>query len=385
MKTAPIRIGSRLLTGPLFLAPMAGVTDLPYRTICEEMGADYAVTEMVSAKAVKYRNRKTLELMRPSAEEGRGRKHPLAVQLFGSDPEILAETAAAICGFPEDDSAAAGISAGKPEGIGRLPEHKEERKPAFSTEETPDAGSEGFSLEGIAGRFDAVDINMGCPVEKVVRNGEGSALMRDPDLIYRIVTAVSSRVSVPVTVKIRSGFDEQHVNAVEAAKAAEAGGAALITVHGRTRKQMYSGRADRSVIRAVKDAVRIPVIGNGDIFTPEDAAQMLEETGCDGIAVARGCEGNPWIFRQIRTYLETGLILPTPGREERGYVILDHIRRMKAYKGERIAASEMRKHISWYTEGMENSARLRERVNSALTTSELTELVCVFFGVEPSC
>jgi nifR3 family TIM-barrel protein len=273
---------------------------------------------MVSAKGVQYNNKNTESLLLIHEEE-----RPAALQLFGADPTILSETAKRL-------------------------EHR---------------------------NFDILDINMGCPVPKVVNNGEGSALMKDPQLIGEIVKRVSSAISKPVTVKIRKGFHEDSVNAVEVAKIAQENGAAAVAVHARTREQYYSGKADWEIIRAVKEAVSIPVIGSGDVFTPEDAKQMLEQTGCDGIMLARGTRGNPWIFEQIKAYLNSGVIIPKPSLEEVKTMILRHAELSAEYKGEFIGIREMRKHVAWYTTGFHGSARLRNRVNEIETMEDLKHLL----------
>ncbi len=313
-----INIGSVTLKNNVILAPMAGVTDLPYRIICHEMGAGLVSTEMVSAKAILYKNKNTEELLTVSDEE-----RPVSLQLFGSDPDILADMAAML-------------------------------------EEGP---------------YDIFDLNMGCPVKKIVSNGEGSALMKQPKLVEQILTAMTKKLKKPLTVKIRKGFDETCVNAVEIAKIAESCGVAAITVHGRTREQFYSGKADRDIIRQVKEAVNIPVIGNGDIFSAQDAKSMIDETGCDGIMVARGARGNPWIFREINAYLETGELIPGPAVDEVKEMIFRHCWMLMEYKGEKTAIQEMRKHVSWYTAGFPNSAALRRDINKAGTFDELRELI----------
>ena len=256
-----LKIGNVELDSPVALAPMAGVTDLPFRILCREQGCGLMCTEMVSAKALLYKNRNTKPLLETKPEE-----RPVAVQLFGSDPDIMSEM-------------------------------------ALMLEEGP---------------YDIIDVNMGCPVPKIVNNGEGSALMKNPKLAGEILSAMTRKLKKPVTVKFRKGFNDESVNAVEFAKMAEQSGAAAVAVHGRTREQFYSGKADWDIIRQVKEAVRIPVIGNGDIFTPQDAGRMMEETGCDGVMVARGAKGNPWIFRRIDHYLKTGEVLPKPKPEEVG-------------------------------------------------------------------
>ena len=313
-----LRIGNTILDNNVILAPMAGVTDLPFRLLCREQGAGCVVTEMVSAKAILYNNRNTKELMQIHPQE-----RPAAIQLFGSDPDIMAQIAARI----ED------------------------------------------------GPYDFIDVNMGCPVPKIVNNGEGSALMKNPELAGKILSAMVKAVKKPVTVKFRKGFNDTCVNAVEFAKMAEASGVAAVAVHGRTREQYYSGKADWDIIRQVKEAVKIPVIGNGDIFTPQDAGRMMEETGCDGIMVARGAKGNPWIFRQINHYLATGEILPGPSIEEIQAMILRHGQMLAEYKGEQTAMREMRGHVAWYTKGMPHSAALRNEINQVETLKGLAGLL----------
>ena len=299
-------------------APMAGVTDMPYRILCREQGAGLVCMEMVSAKAILYKNKNTQELLKVDERE-----RPVSLQLFGSDPDIVADIAA--------------------------------------------------SLED--GPYDIFDINMGCPVPKIVKNGEGSALMRNPKLVEEILTKLVKAVKKPVTVKFRKGFNDTCINAVEIAKIAESAGVAAVAVHGRTREQYYSGKADWNIIREVKKAVKIPVIGNGDVFTPQDAKRLVEETGCDGIMVARGAKGNPWIFKQITHYLETGELLPRPSVEELKAMILRHGQMMMEFKGELAGMREMRKHVAWYTAGYPNSAALRNEINSVATLEELTELI----------
>ena len=313
-----LRIGNTVLENNVILAPMAGVTDLPFRVLCREPGAGCVVTEMVSAKAVLYNNRNTRELLQIDPDE-----RPAAVQLFGSEPDIMAEIAA------------------------RLEE----------------------------GPYDYIDVNMGCPVPKIVNNGEGSALMKNPERAKEVLTAMVKAVKKPVTVKFRKGFNDLSVNAVEFAKMAESCGVAAVAVHGRTREQYYSGKADWDIIRQVKEAVRIPVIGNGDIFTPEDAGRMLKETGCDGIMVARGAKGNPWLFGRINHYLDTGEVLPGPSMAEIKAMILRHGRMLVQFKGEGVAMREMRGHMAWYTKGMPHSATLRNEINQVETLEGFVELL----------
>ena len=313
-----LKIGTVELENNVILGPMAGVTDLPFRLLCREQGAGLVCMEMVSAKAVFYGNRNTKELLQVNPGE-----RPVSLQLFGSDPEVLSDIAA------------------------RLEE----------------------------GPYDLFDLNMGCPVPKVVKNGEGSALMKDPKLVERILSSMVRALKKPVTVKIRKGFNDESVNAVEIARIAEGCGAAAVAVHGRTREQYYSGKADWEIIRQVKEAVSIPVSGNGDVDSPEAAKRMLAETGCDGVMVARGAKGNPWIFKRITEYLETGRIPPKPSREEVKAMMLRHGEMMVEFKGEAAAMREMRKHVAWYTAGWPHSAALRNDINAVETMEALRELI----------
>ncbi len=318
-----LTIGNVTLDNNVILAPMAGVTDLPFRLLCRRMGAGLVCMEMVSAKAIFYHNKNTEELLEIHPEEV-----PASLQLFGSDPEILADMAKRI-------------------------------------EERP---------------FSILDFNMGCPVPKVVNNGEGSALMKEPELVRRILTALVKAVDKPVTVKIRKGFDENRVSAVEIAKIAEDCGVAAIAVHGRTREQYYSGLADWDIIAQVKQAVRIPVIGNGDVDSPQAAKAMLEQTGCDGVMIGRAAQGNPWIFRDTVRYLETGGIPEPPDRQEKKRIVLEHANLQLKTKGEYTAVREMRKHLAWYTAGLPHSARFRQTINSMESMEELTRGVETIFG-----
>ena len=313
-----MKIGNVNLANPYILAPMAGVTDLPFRLLCKEQGAGLLCMEMISAKALQYKNKNTKALLAIHPDE-----YPVSLQLFGSDPKIMSEMAKMI-------------------------------------EELP---------------FQILDINMGCPVPKVVRNGEGSALMKNPELVHEIVSAVSKAIKKPVTVKIRKGFDDDNINAVEIAKIIEDAGGAAVAVHGRTREQYYSGKADWDIIRQVKEAVSIPVIGNGDVVDAASAEALVEQTGCDGIMIGRGAEGNPWIFKQILHYMETGETLARPTQHEVKEMMLRHARMQVEYKGGAIGIREMRKHVAWYTAGFPHSAKLRAAINQVESLQALEQML----------
>ena len=313
-----LKIGNVELKNPYILAPMAGVTDLPFRLLCKEQGAGLLCMEMISAKAIQYNNRNTKALLEIHPDE-----EPVSLQLFGSDPEVISEIAKRI-------------------------------------EELP---------------FAILDINMGCPVPKIVRNGEGSALMNQPKLVHEIVSKTVKAIQKPVTVKIRKGFNDESINAVEIAKIIEDAGAAAVAVHGRTREQYYSGKADWDIIRQVKEAVSIPVIGNGDVVSGESALAMMHETGCDGVMIGRGAQGNPWIFSELVEYEKTGVMPERPSNEELKEMMLRHARLQIQYKGEYLGIREMRKHVSWYTTGLKNSAKLRGEINAVESYEELLKLL----------
>jgi nifR3 family TIM-barrel protein len=314
----PVRIGTVEIPNRVFFAPMAGVSDLPFRLLCHEQGAGLVCMEMISAKAITFRSRRTGELWETTPEE-----KPVSLQIFGHEPDVMGEA----CRILEEQT------------------------------------------------FDILDINMGCPVPKIVGNQEGSALMRDPGLIEKVVRACVENTSRPVTVKMRRGFDADHINAVECALAAEAGGASAVAVHGRTREQMYSGTADWSTIADVKKALAIPVIGNGDVVDGPSAKRMMDETGCDAVMIARAAQGNPWIFKEVNAYLERGAILERPPRRDIVRMILRHADMLCECKGEKVGMREMRGHVHNYLSGFPGASRVRGKVNSITTKAELQALL----------
>ena len=313
-----MKIGNVEIENSLALGPMAGVTDLPFRLLCKEQGCGMLYTEMVSAKAILYKNKNTTILLNIDKAE-----HPIAVQLFGSDPDIMAEIGAKVAEGP----------------------------------------------------CDFIDINMGCPVPKIVNNHEGSYLLTQPKLVEEILTKMVKAIKKPVTIKVRKGFKDGEIQAPEIARIAESCGVSAIAVHGRTREQYYSGKADWEIIRQVKEAVSIPVIGNGDVTSPERADAMVKETGCDGVMIARGAQGNPWIFSEMIEHERTGRIPSRPTNEEIRKMMLRHAKLQLQYKGEYLGIREMRKHVAWYTKGLPGSAKLREEINRVESYAELEDLL----------
>lgn len=305
-KEKQVKIKTVTTQNNVFLAPMAGVTDLPFRILCREQNCGMVYTEMVSAKGLQYDNEKTGLLL-----EIDERERPVVAQLFGNDPQILGEMARRVEQMP----------------------------------------------------VDVIDINMGCPALKITKNGEGSALMKNPERIGEIVYSVAKAIKKPLTIKIRKGFDDDSVNAVEVAKIAEEAGVSAIAIHGRTREQFYSGKADWDIIKKVKQAVCIPVIGNGDVVQPQDAKAMIDQTGCDAVMIGRGAQGNPWIFSRTTHYLETGILLPEPTVEERIATAIEHARMILDHKGDYIGIRQMRSHLAWYIKGLPRSAEMRVTIN----------------------
>ena len=309
-----MRIGNVQLDNEVFLSPMAGVTDLPFRTICKEKGCGMLYTEMINAKALCYDDENTKKMLKMEKDE-----HPVAVQIFGSDPEFMGKAASIMNQYPNE----------------------------------------------------ILDINMGCPAPKVVKNGDGSALMRNPKIAAEVLSAVVKNSEKPVTLKIRKGWDDDCINAVEIAKIAEECGISALAIHGRTREQFYSGKADWDIISEIKQAINIPVIGNGDVFEVQDAVNMLEKTKCDAIMIGRGSQGNPWIFKRINHYMKTGEVLPEPTLEEKITTAIKHMNLAVAEHGEYVAVREMRKHIGWYLKGLKNSAKYRDQINKITDYKEV--------------
>ena len=301
-----MKIGNVQLDNEVFLSPMAGVTDLPFRLICKQKGCGMLYTEMINAKALCYNDENTKKMTKIEDEE-----HPIAIQIFGSEPEYMGRAAEILNSHPNE----------------------------------------------------ILDINMGCPAPKVIKNGDGSALMKNPKLAEEVMRAVVENSTKPVTLKIRKGWDDNSVNAVEIAKIAEQAGISAVAIHGRTREQYYSGKADWDIIKEIKESISIPVIGNGDVFEIDDAINMLEKTNCDAIMIGRGAQGNPWIFKRINHYMQTGEILPNPTAEEKINTAIEHMKLAVAEHGEYVAVREMRKHIGWYIKGLKNSARFRDEIN----------------------
>ena len=313
-----MKIGNVNLDNEVFLSPMAGVTDLPFRLICKEKGCGMLYTEMINAKALCYDDENTKKMLKIEDEE-----HPIAVQIFGSDPEYMGKAAAIMNQYPNE----------------------------------------------------ILDINMGCPAPKVIKNGDGSALMRNPKLAAEVLKAVVKNSEKPVTLKIRKGWDDDSVNAVEIAKIAEECGISALAIHGRTREQFYSGKADWDIIAEIKQSINIPVIGNGDVFEVQDAVNMLEKTKCDAIMIGRGAQGNPWIFKRINHYMRTGEILPEPTLEEKITTAIKHMNLAVAEHGDYVAVREMRKHIGWYLKGLKNSAKYRDQINKITDYKEVISML----------
>ena len=313
-----MKIGNVQLNNKVFLSPMAGVTDLPFRLICKEKGCGMLYTEMINAKALCYDDENTKKMLKIEDEE-----HPIAVQIFGSEPEFMGKAAAIMNEYPNE----------------------------------------------------ILDINMGCPAPKVIKNGDGSALMRNPKLAAEVLSSVVKNSKKPVTLKIRKGWDDDSVNAVEIAKIAEECGISALAIHGRTREQFYSGKADWNIIAQIKQTINIPVIGNGDVFEVQDAVNMLEKTKCDAIMIGRGSQGNPWIFKRINHYMETGEILSEPILEEKITTAIKHMNLAVAEHGEYVAVREMRKHIGWYLKGLENSAKYRDQINKITDYKEVIAML----------
>ena len=313
-----MKIGNLQLDNKVFLSPMAGVTDLPFRTICKEKGCGMLYTEMINAKALCYDDENTKKMLRMEKDE-----HPVAVQIFGSDPEFMGKAASIMNQYPNE----------------------------------------------------ILDINMGCPAPKVVKNGDGSALMRNPKLAAEVLTAVVKNSEKPVTLKIRKGWDDDCINAVEIAKIAQECGISALAIHGRTREQFYSGKADWDIIAEIKQAIDIPIIGNGDVFEVQDAVNMLEKTKCDAIMIGRGAQGNPWIFNRINHYMKTGEILPEPTLEEKITTAIKHMNLAVAEHGDYVAVREMRKHIGWYLKGLKNSAKYRDQINKITDYKEVIAML----------
>ncbi len=318
-----MKIGNVILDNTVFLSPMAGVTDLPFRLICKEQDCGMLYTEMINAKALCYDDQNTKKMLKIENEE-----HPVAVQIFGSDPDFMGGAAEILNEYPNE----------------------------------------------------ILDINMGCPAPKVVKNGDGSALMKNPKLAEEVLKSVVKKSKKPVTLKIRKGWDDKNLNALEIAKIAESSGISALAIHGRTREQYYSGKADWDIIAKIKESINIPVIGNGDVFEVEDAINMLNKTNCDAIMIGRGAQGNPWIFKRINHYMKTGEILPEPTCDEKINTALKHLKLAVKEHGEYVAVREMRKHIAWYLKGLRGSARLRDEINKIESYEEVVNKLTYYLG-----